>query len=308
MSFKSYITRRTIGLIPKLLIASVVVFTIVYLAPGDIVTALAPPRMAPEQLEQLREKWLLNEPLYVQYFAWLGNLLQGDFGVSAFAEEPVLDMIARRAPISLRFSLLALVISYAIAIPFGIIGAIKQHTMWDYLSMGFVLLAVSFPSFWFAILLILIFAIELQWVSAVGYGTIGLLILPAVALGLRGSAIETRVMRSSMIETLNEKFIMASRAHGLPERSVLFKHAARNALIPIITLLGLRFGYILASGLVIEIVFNRPGVGHLLVDSIYRRDYPVVRGILMILASTIMIGNFLADILYGLVDPRIRYE
>jgi ABC-type dipeptide/oligopeptide/nickel transport system permease component len=308
MSFKSYITRRTIGLIPKLLIASVVVFTIVYLAPGDIVTALAPPRMAPEQLEQLREKWLLNEPLYVQYFAWLGNLLQGDFGVSAFAEEPVLDMIARRAPISLRFSLLALVISYAIAIPFGIIGAIKQHTTWDYLSMGFVLLAVSFPSFWFAILLILIFAIELQWVSAVGYGTIGLLILPAVALGLRGSAIETRVMRSSMIETLNEKFIMASRAHGLPERSVLFKHAARNALIPIITLLGLRFGYILASGLVIEIVFNRPGVGHLLVDSIYRRDYPVVRGILMILASTIMIGNFLADILYGLVDPRIRYE
>ena len=308
MSFKSYITRRTIGLIPKLLIASVVVFTIVYLAPGDIVTALAPPRMAPEQLEQLREKWLLNEPLYVQYFAWLGNLLQGNFGVSAFAEEPVLDMIARRAPISLRFSLLALVISYAIAIPFGIIGAIKQHTTWDYLSMGFVLLAVSFPSFWFAILLILIFAIELQWVSAVGYGTIGLLILPAVALGLRGSAIETRVMRSSMIETLNEKFIMASRAHGLPERSVLFKHAARNALIPIITLLGLRFGYILASGLVIEIVFNRPGVGHLLVDSIYRRDYPVVRGILMILASTIMIGNFLADILYGLVDPRIRYE
>ena len=308
MSFKSYITRRIIGLIPKLLIASVVVFTIVYLAPGDIVTALAPPRMAPEQLEQLREKWLLNEPLYVQYFAWLGNLLQGDFGVSAFAEEPVLDMIARRAPISLRFSLLALVISYAIAIPFGIIGAIKQHTTWDYLSMGFVLLAVSFPSFWFAILLILIFAIELQWVSAVGYGTIGLLILPAVALGLRGSAIETRVMRSSMIETLNEKFIMASRAHGLPERSVLFKHAARNALIPIITLLGLRFGYILASGLVIEIVFNRPGVGHLLVDSIYRRDYPVVRGILMILASTIMIGNFLADILYGLVDPRIRYE
>lgn len=308
MSFKSYITRRTIGLIPKLLIASVVVFTIVYLAPGDIVTALAPPRMAPEQLEQLREKWLLNEPLYVQYFAWLSNLLQGNFGVSAFAEEPVLDMIARRAPISLRFSLLALVISYAIAIPFGIIGAIKQHTTWDYLSMGFVLLAVSFPSFWFAILLILIFAIELQWVSAVGYGTIGLLILPAVALGLRGSAIETRVMRSSMIETLNEKFIMASRAHGLPERSVLFKHAARNALIPIITLLGLRFGYILASGLVIEIVFNRPGVGHLLVDSIYRRDYPVVRGILMILASTIMIGNFLADILYGLVDPRIRYE
>lgn len=308
MSFKSYITRRIIGLIPKLLIASVVVFTIVYLAPGDIVTALAPPRMAPEQLEQLREKWLLNEPLYVQYFAWLSNLLQGNFGVSAFAEEPVLDMIARRAPISLRFSLLALVISYAIAIPFGIIGAIKQHTTWDYLSMGFVLLAVSFPSFWFAILLILIFAIELQWVSAVGYGTIGLLILPAVALGLRGSAIETRVMRSSMIETLNEKFIMASRAHGLPERSVLFKHAARNALIPIITLLGLRFGYILASGLVIEIVFNRPGVGHLLVDSIYRRDYPVVRGILMILASTIMIGNFLADILYGLVDPRIRYE
>lgn len=308
MSFQSYLARRTLGLIPKLLLASGVVFAIVHLTPGDPVTMLAPAKAAPEQIEQLREKWHLNDPVYVQYLAWLGNLLQGDFGTSAYTEKPVLDMIAIRVPLSLRFSLLALVISYAIAIPFGIIGAVKQHTTWDYLTMGFVLLAVSFPSFWFAIILILIFAIKLQWVSAVGYGTLGLLILPALALGLRGSAIETRVMRSSMIETLNEKFITASRAHGLPERSILFKHALRNAIIPIITLLGLRFGYILASGLVIEIVFNRPGVGHLLVDSIFRRDYPVVRGILIILVSTIMVGNFAADILYGLVDPRIRYE
>ncbi|WP_311172866.1 ABC transporter permease [Halobellus ordinarius] len=308
MSFQSYLARRTLGLIPKLLIASGVVFMLVQITPGDPVTTLAPPRASPETIEALRNKWRLNDPLYVQYLTWIANMLQGDLGISAATRRPVTEMIALRVPISLRFSALALFISYAIAIPFGIIGAIKQHTVWDYLSMGFVLLAISFPSFWFAIILILIFAIQLQWVSAVGYGTIGLLVLPAVALGLRGSAIETRVMRSSMIETLNEKFITASRAHGLPERSVVFKHALRNALIPIITLFGLRLGYILASGLVIEIVFNRPGVGHLLVDSIFKRDYPVVRAILMILVTTIMLGNFLADILYGLVDPRIRYE
>ena len=308
MSFYSYIGRRTLGLIPKLLLASGVVFMLVQLTPGDPVTTLAPPRAGPEELAAIRAKWRLDEPIYIQYLTWMGNLLQGDLGVSVATRNPVTEMIAVRAPISLRFSLLALAISYGIAIPFGIIGALKQHTKWDYMSMGFVLLAVSFPSFWFAIILILIFAIQLQWVSAVGYGTIGLLVLPAVALGLRGSAIETRVMRSSMIETLNEKFITASRAHGLPERNVIIKHAVRNALIPIITLLGLRFGYILASGLVIEIVFNRPGVGHLLVDSIFKRDYPVVRAILMILVTTIMIGNFLADILYGLVDPRIRYD
>jgi len=308
MSFYSYIGRRTLGLIPKLLLASGVVFMLVQLTPGDPVTTLAPPRAGPEELAAIRAKWRLDEPVYIQYLTWMANLLQGDLGVSVATRNPVSEMIAVRAPISLRFSLLALAISYGIAIPFGIIGALKQHTKWDYLSMGFVLLAVSFPSFWFAIILILIFSIQLQWVSAVGYGTIGLLVLPAVALGLRGSAIETRVMRSSMIETLNEKFITASRAHGLPERNVIIKHAVRNALIPIITLLGLRFGYILASGLVIEIVFNRPGVGHLLVDSIFKRDYPVVRAILMILVTTIMIGNFLADILYGLVDPRIRYD
>ncbi len=308
MSFYSYIGRRTLGLIPKLLLASGIVFMLVQLTPGDPVTTLAPPRAGPEELAAIRAKWRLDEPIYVQYLTWMANLLQGDLGVSVATRNPVTEMIAIRAPISLRFSLLALAISYGIAIPFGIIGALRQHTKWDYLSMGFVLLAVSFPSFWFAIILILIFSIQLQWVSAVGYGTIGLLILPAVALGLRGSAIETRVMRSSMIETLNEKFITASRAHGLPERNVVLKHAVRNALIPIITLLGLRFGYILASGLVIEIVFNRPGVGHLLVDSIFKRDYPVVRAILMILVTTIMLGNFLADILYGLVDPRIRYE
>jgi ABC-type dipeptide/oligopeptide/nickel transport system permease component len=308
MSFHSYIARRTLGLVPKLLLSSVIVFGIVQLTPGDPISTLAPARASEAQLAELRARWRLDQPVYMQYFAWLVNMLQGDFGISTATRRPVLDMIVLRVPLSLRFSALALVISYGIAVPFGILGALKQHTAWDYLSMGFVLLAVSFPSFWFAIILILVFAIELQWVSAVGYGTIGLLVLPALALGLRGSAIETRVMRSSMIETLNEKFITASRAHGLPERSIVFKHAVRNALIPIITLFGLRVGYILASGLVIEIVFNRPGVGHLLVDSIFKRDYPVVRAILMILVTTIMLGNFLADILYGLVDPRIRYE
>lgn len=308
MSLTTYITRRTLGLIPKFFVASALIFLIVQLTPGDPITTLAPPRASEAQLAALRARWKLDEPIYIQYLAWIANFLTGEFGTSVHTRNPVIDMIALRLPLTLRFSLLAIVISYALAIPIGIVSAMKQHSVWDYTLMGFVLLAVSFPSFWLAIVLIFIFAIELQLTSAVGYGTIGLLVLPALALGLRGSAIEARVMRSSMIETLNEDFVTATRAHGLPESSVVVKHAVRNALIPIITLLGLRLGYVLGAGLVVEIVFNRPGIGHLLVDSIFRRDYPVVRAILMIIVVSIMLGNFLADILYGFVDPRIRYD
>ncbi|MHB9286948.1 ABC transporter permease [Halobacteriales archaeon Cl-PHB] len=308
MSLRTYATRRLLGLLPKLGIASIVIFAVVHLAPGDPVTTLAPERATPEQLEMLRQKYGLDEPIFVQYFHWIGNFLQGDFGISVYNQEPVIDIIAKRIPITLEFTMLGLLISYVIAIPVGIIAAMRQHSLSDYASMGFVLLMVSFPSFWLALILIMIFAVQLQWVSAVGYGTIGLLVLPALALGLRGSAIEARVMRSSMLETLNEDYVRASRAHGLPERTVIVKHAVRNALIPIITLLGLRLGWVLAAGLVVEIVFVRPGVGHLLVDSIFRRDYPVIQAILMLLVTTIMLGNFLADIMYSLVDPRIRYD
>lgn len=305
MKTTEYALKRLLYLIPKLGIATVVIFSITHLMPGDPVSTLSPPRAGPEEIAALEAKWGLNRPIYVQYFDWLTNVLQGDLGRSVASGRPVSDMLQERIPVTLRFTLLALVITYLIAIPAGIISALKQNTVYDYVSMGFVLLAVSFPSFWFAILLIQIFSVQLQWVPATGYGTLGLLILPALALGLRGSAIDTRVMRSSMVENLNEDYIRVARANGLSKLSIV-KHAARNALIPIITLFGLRIGWILAAGLVVEVVFLRPGVGQLLIQSIFSRDVQVIQAILLILVTMIMLGNLLADILYAVADPRIR--
>lgn len=308
MSYRTYVIRRTAGFIPKLFLGSIVIFLVVHFTPGDPITTLAPPRASAETIAQLKDQWRLDEPVYVQYLAWIANFVQGNLGISTHTREPVLGMISWRIPITLRFSALAILISYTLAIPIGIISAMKQHSIYDYSLMGFVLLMVSFPSFWIAIVLILIFSIHLNWTSAVGYGTLGLLVLPALAIGLRGSAIAARVMRSSMVEQLGEQYVTALRAHGLPERNVILKHAVRNALIPIITLLGLRVGYILGAGVVVEVVFQRPGIGSLLIDSIFRRDFPVVRSILMIFVAMIMTGNFLADVLYGFVDPRISYD
>jgi peptide/nickel transport system permease protein len=307
MSTSTYVVRRCLSLLPKLGLASIIIFGVIHLIPGDPVTTLAPPRATPEQLQQLRIKWGLNEPIYVQYWNWISNFVQGDWGRSVQTGRPVFNMIAERLPITLRFTLLATIISYVVAIPLGVLAAVKRRTVYDYLSMGFVLLAVSFPSFWFAILLILVFSIQLQWVAATGYGTLGLLILPALALGLRGSAVETRVMRSSMIESLNEDYITAARANGLSKLSII-KHAVRNALIPIITLFGLRIGWIIAAGLIVEVVFLRPGIGALLIESINTRDYQVIQAILLLLTTMIMLGNLLADLLYSVVDPRIKLD
>lgn len=308
MDLHEYAIRRLLGTIPKLLLITLVVFLMMHATPGNPVDAFAPDRATPEQVEEIKEKYGLDQPLHIQYGKWLWNVAHGDFGQSIITGEPVAQMIQYRLPITLRFTLLGLVLSYAIAIPAGIVSALKQRTMTDYTVMGFVLLGVSFPSFWFGIILLMIFGIQLEWVALSGYGTLGLLLLPAFALGIRGSAVEARVMRSSMLETLNENFIRAARANGLPERSVLLKHGLRNALIPIITLFGLRIGWVLASGVVLEIVFSRPGVGKLMVDSIFRRDYPVVQAVLLILATAIMLGNLFADLLYSIVDPRIRFD
>ncbi|WP_411963701.1 ABC transporter permease [Haloferax sp. YSMS24] len=308
MKLYQYVARGLLAMVPKLLIVSVVVFLLIQLPPGSPVDLLAPPRASPEVIAELTRKYGLDRPLYVQYFSWLTNLVQGDFGTSIKTGQPVLEMILVRLPITLRFTTLGLVLMYVIAIPVGVISALRQHTWVDYVSMGFVLLGVSFPAFWVGILFLMIFGVHLEWVSVAGYGTLGLLLMPAVALALRGSAVEARVMRSSMVETMQETYIQMARANGLPNRSIVFKHALRNALLPIVTLLGLRLGWVIASGVVLEIVFSRPGVGRLMVNSIFGRDYPVVQGILLILAAAIMFGNLFADTLYSVIDPRIRYD
>ena len=308
MKLYQYVVRRLIFTVPKLFIASIVIFAMIHLAPGSPIDVLAPSRATQAQKAAIAAKWGLNEPIYIQYFSWITNVLQGDLGTSFKTREPVLDMISWRLPISLKFTMLGLAISYIIAIPVGVISAIKQHSVVDYFSMGFVLLAVSFPSFWFGIIFIMIFAIQLQWTPATGHGTLGLLLMPAFAIGLRWSGIDARVMRSSMLEVKNQEYIRNLRANGVSEARVLLKHGLRNAIIPIITLFGLRLGWVIAAGFVLEIVFARPGVGNLLITGVFSRDYPVVQGIMLILVTTMMLGNLLADALYGIVDPRIRYE
>lgn len=308
MKLYQYVVRRFLAMIPKLAIVSVIVFLLIQLPPGSPVSLLAPPRADPETIARLKEQYGLNKPLYEQYFVWVGNILQGSLGTSIRTNKPVLDMILVRLPITLRFTTLGLFLMYLIAIPIGVISALRRNTVVDYVSMGFVLLGVSFPTFWVGIMFIMVFGIQLEWTAISGYGTLGLLLMPAIAIAIRGSAIEARVMRSSMADTMQETYVQVAKANGLSRWSIVGKHALRNALLPIITLFGLRIGWIVASGVVLEIVFSRPGVGRLMVDSIFRRDYPVVQGILLILAASIMVGNLLADVLYSVVDPRIRYE
>lgn len=308
MKLYQYVARGLLAMIPKLLLVSVVVFLLIKLPPGSPVDLLAPPRAGPEVIAELTRKYGLDEPIYVQYVSWLTNVLQGDFGTSIKTGKPVLEMILVRLPITLRFTTLGLMLMYLIAIPVGVVSALRQNTWIDYVSMGFVLLGVSFPAFWIGILFLIVFGIQLGWVAIAGYGTLGLLLMPAIALALRGSAVEARVIRSSMVETMQETYIQVARANGLSNYSVVLKHALRNAILPVVTLLGLRLGWVIASGVVLEIVFSRPGVGRLMVTSIFGRDYPVVQGILLVLAAAIMFGNLLADVLYSVVDPRIRYD
>jgi ABC-type dipeptide/oligopeptide/nickel transport system permease component len=308
MKTHEYIARRLLFAVPKLFLTSIVIFLVIHLAPGDPIQLRAPRGATEAQIQQLRVKYGLDEPLHIQYLLWLENVLQGDLGMSIHNGRPVSGMLLERLPISFKFSLLGLVLIYLIGIPVGIVSAIYQDTWVDYVSMGFVLVAVSFPSFWFGIILIMIFGVQLGWTEVVGYGTLGLLLLPAFALGVRGSALEARVTRSSMLETLREDYIDNLRANGVSERRLIFKHAFKNALSPVITLLGLRIGWAIAAGMVLEIVFVRPGIGKLMIESIFRRDYPVVQSILLMIATMIILGNLIADVLYSVVDPRIKYE
>lgn len=308
MKTHEYIARRLLIAVPKLLLTTIMIFLVIHLAPGDPIQLRAPRGATEAQLQQLRIKYGLDDPLHIQYLLWLENLLQGDLGTSIHTGGPVRDMLMERLPISIKFSFLGLVLIYVIGIPVGIVSAIYKDTWVDHLSMGFVLTAVSFPSFWFGIILIMIFGVRLGWTEVVGYGTFGLLLLPAFALGIRGSALEARVTRSSMLETLREDYIDNLRANGVSERRLIFKHAFRNALSPVITLLGLRIGWAIAAGMVLEIVFVRPGIGKLMIESIFRRDYPVVQSVLLIIATMIILGNLIADVLYSVVDPRIKYE
>lgn len=303
-----FIIRRLILMVPVIIGVSIIVFSIMHLTPGDPVQIMLGEFAQPAEIESMREALGLNKPILVQYKDFVWNAIHGDFGDSIYYKKPVLTLIGQRIKYTFILSITSLFISYIIAFPVGIISAIKRNTWIDDLGMIGALLGVSIPNFWLGMMLILLFSLKLGILPATGVGSWKHLVLPAITLGTGGAALTTRLVRSSMLEVISKDYIRTARAKGLLERVVIIKHALRNALIPVITMIGLRLGFILGGSVITEKIFARPGMGRLMVDSIFRRDYLVVQGITLIIAFSILVANLFVDLIYGFVDPKIRYE
>ena len=303
-----YIIKKLILMIPILVGASILVFLMIHLAPGDPVHMIVGPNVTPEVYNNIVEKLGLNDPLPVQYVRFISNVVRGDLGMSILQRRPVLDIIKEKLPITLELGLASLLISFAIAVPAGVIAAVKRKTVVDYASMTGALVGMSMPTFWFGLLLLYFFAYRWRLFPISGYGTWQHLVLPAFTMGLTDAAVTARMVRSSMLEVIRQDYIRTARSKGLAEKVVINQHALKNALIPIITLLGLRVGWIMGGSVILELVFSRPGLGRLMIDAILARDYPIVQGSMLVLTSCIILANILADILYAVVDPRIKYR
>lgn len=294
-------------MIPTLLGLTIIVFLVLHLSPGNPVDLIAGPNAPPEVRENIEKKLGLDQPLYIQYFNFLKNVFSGDLGTSILQNRPVLEIISERIPITFQLGLYALIFSFLIAIPIGVIAAVNRNAALDYASMVGALIGLSLPTFLFGLVLLYIFGYKLEWLPLSGYGTYKHLILPTLTVGLTDAAITARMVRSSMLEQIRQDYIRTARSKGLREEKILYKHALKNAMIPIVTLFGMRLGLIFGGSVIIETVFSIPGIGKLIVDSIFSRDYPVVQGSLLVLTALVLIGNLIADILYAVVDPRIKY-
>jgi peptide/nickel transport system permease protein len=309
-----YVLKRLVSLVVSLAVASVVIFAVIEIAPGDPASFMLGMNAQPETLEALREELGLNQGKLARYLTWVSGLLQGDFGVSYTYRTPVGEMIAARLWVSLPLALYALTLSTLIAFPAGIYAASRRGQAGDLGVMGATQLGVAIPNFWFAMMLVLIFAINLRWFSAGGFGGwdagffagMRALTLPAIALALPQAAILARVMRSSLLDVLGEDFIRTARAKGLSARQALWRHGLRNAMIPVLTIIGLQFSFLLAGAIIIEQVFYLPGLGRLIFQSISARDLIVVESVVMLLVFSVIVVNFVVDLTYAAVDPRLR--
>lgn len=304
----TYIARRLLTVIPTLLGVLLAVFLMVRLAPGDPAQLLAGEFATPETLADIRQRFGLDQPWYTQLGLYTLNVFQGDLGESVRTRQPVTHELADYFPNTLRLTLGAMLVALLIGIPAGIIAAIRPGTIFDLLAMLGALIGVSMPVFWFGLMAILIFSVQLGWFPVAGTGTLWHLILPAITLGTGTAAILARMTRSAMLEVLSQDYIRTARAKGVAGRVVVFKHALRNALIPVVTITGLQFGGLLEGAVITETVFAWPGIGQLLVGSILARDYPVVQGAVLLIAVAFILINLVVDLLYGAIDPRIRYD
>jgi peptide/nickel transport system permease protein/oligopeptide transport system permease protein len=302
-----YLLHRLLATIPVVLGVTIAVFAMLHLVPGDpIRIMLGEFQTSPEQVALLEAQLHLDEPLPQQYARFLAGAVQGDLGYSIRSKRPVMDEITDNLPSTLILTLSGLLIAVVIGMTLGIIAAIKQNTFADLIAMVIAMLGVSMPSFWLGIMLIFAFSLRFQWFPATGGGDLRHLVLPALTLGLGASAIIARLTRSTMLEVLRQEYIVTARAKGLRGSAVILRHALRNALIPTVTILGLQFGQLLAGTVVIETVFARPGIGRLIVLAILEKDFPLVQGIVLFIAIAYVLINLLVDMLYAVLDPRIR--
>ena len=300
--------RRLLLTVPVVVGVSMLIFLIIRLIPGDPAIAIAGVHATNEYIEQIRKDLYLDRGLAVQYAIFVRNLARGDLGNSTMTRRPVVVELRERFPRTVELTLLAMLIASVLGISAGIISATRRYSIFDNISMLVALFGVAAPVFWLALMLQLLFAVHLGWLPATGRGTFRHLILPAITLGLASAGLIARITRSSMLEVLRQDFITTARAKGLAEKVVVYKHAFKNALIPVVTIMGLQFGILLGGAVLTETVFAWPGVGRLLVDSILARDYPVVQGAVLVLAVTFVLINLIVDLIYAFLDPRISYH
>jgi peptide/nickel transport system permease protein len=311
----SYIANRVLLMVPVAFLVTVIVFLLVRLSPGDPVLVYAGEERDPESLAQIRRSLGLDEPLPVQYVAWLGRAVQGDLGRSIRTRQPVGEAILERLPATFQLGGAAILLSVSVALVVGTLSAVKRNSPLDLLATGFTLAGVSLPNFFLGLILILVFALAFRIFPPGGYarfgedpaGNLTRLVLPAITLAAASMAVNVRQMRSSLLDVLSQDYIRTARAKGLRERVVVMRHAMKNALIPVVTLVGLQVGAVIEGAIITETIFFWPGVGRLAVDSIAGRDYPVVQAIVLISALSFMVTTLLVDLLYAWLDPRISY-
>ena len=308
-----FLLQRLSAFAVTLLAASLVVFLVMEVLPGDPAALMLGINARPDTLAALRQEMGLDQPVALRYLAWLGGLVTGDLGTSYTYGVPVWELVRERVGLSLPLALISMVLSTAVAIPLGVLAASQRNRLADVGVMGFAQLGIAVPSFWFAILLILLFAVHWQVLPAGGFAgweagvwpAVKTLMLPAVALALPQAAILARVTRSSVLDTLGDDYVRTARAKGLTRRAALWRHALRNALIPVVTIMGLQFSFLLAGTIIIENVFYLPGLGRLIFQAIAQRDLIVVKDLVMLLAATVVVVNFVVDLFYALLDPRL---
>ena len=317
-----YAIRRALLFIPTLLVATILVFTLFWIVPGDpALTILAGGEgdsgaVVPEQLQQLRQTLGLDRPIYVQYASWLTNALRGDLGTSLWYKTPVWNQLKDRFLVTMELAVMAIVLATCAAVPLGIISAVKQDTGLDYLSRIFSSIGIALPTFWFGILIVYAFATFFEWLPPLGYATLWddpllnlqQLILPALTLAFNDLAFMARVTRSSMLEVMREDYLRTARAKGLVELRVIGRHALKNALLPVLTVSGYQFARLLGGVIIVESIFVVPGMGTLLIDSIIHRDFIVLQAIVLLIAAVVLILNLMVDLSYGVLDPRVRYQ